>query len=117
MLPIVRSRKSRDSLSGRTSTAMRRRIPTSGGEPLDDPVAVARAPEAQPVVQPVGAAVPELHRLRHHAQATPVRGARHLVGIALRRLVARLFELLARGYGARLGARVRADLRAARSAG
>ena len=53
----------------------RRRLGRSRGEPLDDP-RLARAPEAQPVVQPVGPALPELDGLGDQPQAAPVRGPR-----------------------------------------
>src|SRR3954463_13107542 len=45
----------------------------SRGEPLNDPAAALRLVEhePQPVVQPVPAALPELHGQRHHAVATP----------------------------------------------
>src|SRR6188474_1845123 len=57
----------------------RRRIASRGlllgRKPLDLPLAAGAAIE-QPVVQPVGAALPELDLARRHAVAAPVRRAR-----------------------------------------
>src|SRR5580700_2490412 len=50
-----------------------------GGKPLDGP-AVAVAPVTQPVVQPVGARLPEFHRVRDEQVPAPEVGHRHLRG-------------------------------------
>src|SRR5687768_7491566 len=67
-----------------------------GGKPLDPP-AVARAAIEQPVVQAVGAPLPELDRVRHHAIAAPVRRARRVIAMAILFLQRFAFQLLPRG--------------------
>src|SRR6266511_2689823 len=87
--------------------------PGSGREALDDPDTIIPAAIAQAVVQPAGAALPELDRLGDHAVAAPVRrpghlpvgvGGRELVQAALQRRTAVDRLALARGPGAQAAA-------------
>src|SRR6266545_6032869 len=73
-----------------------------GRKPLDAPGTVHAAAFAcvqQPVVQPVGAALPEFDRLRHDAVAAPVRWPRRALAVALARLFHRFFENFPGRYG------------------
>src|SRR5205823_2965058 len=68
--------------SGRTSRARRRSELVTGSswaEALDDP-ALPGQPVPQPVVQPAGLALPELHTGRREAVPAPVRRCRYLTG-------------------------------------
>src|SRR5689334_19183096 len=79
--------------------------PGSWGKALHDPAAALLVipHEAEPVVQPVGAALPELHAQGGQAVATPDRRPRHP---ALPRLLVEqpdpLLELVARVHDRRL---------------
>src|SRR5882672_1129212 len=72
-----------------------------GRKPLDPP-ATGVAGIEQPVVQPVGAALPELDRLRHDAVASPVGRARWALAVAPARLFHRFFEDFSGGHGCAL---------------
>src|SRR4051794_2512508 len=96
---------------------MRRRAPTLRREPLDDPLARAAAPVAQPVVQAVRPALPELDRLWRDAGPAPVGWPRDVGRVAVRDGGAGRVQVGARADRSRLVARVRADLRAARAGG
>src|SRR5687767_1870690 len=63
-----------------------------GRKPLDLP-ALAFTRIQQPVVQAVGASLPELDPLRNDAVATPVRRARRFVAVALFCFLHQLLEL------------------------
>src|SRR4051794_28383727 len=90
----------------------RPRAPTpSWREALDHPP-IAPAPVPEPVVEAVGAALPELDGIGPQAQPAPALGARNGVRIASGRLVEGLLEHLARRDDLGLGARQRAELRA-----
>ena len=54
-------------------------------ETLEPPAALAVTAEAQPVVQPAGAALPELYRVGVEAIASPVRGPRYFRSLVARR--------------------------------
>src|SRR5713101_3988895 len=69
-----------------------------GRKPLDPPAAAVPRIE-QPVVQPVGTALPELDRLRHDAVAAPVRWPRRALAVAPARLFHRFFEDFSGRYG------------------
>src|SRR5688500_1664803 len=65
-----------------------------GRKPLDLPaLAVLRI--AQPVVQAVGASLPELDPLRNHAVAAPMRRTRRFIAVAPFGFFHQLFELAA----------------------
>src|SRR5579871_6724475 len=67
-------------------------------EPFDVPAIGLLSPVAQPVVQAVGPALPELDRQRPDAEAAPERRARHLaLREALGQLAGASFENLAAG--------------------
>src|SRR5688572_3951050 len=78
-----------------------RRIAASGRESLSGPK-VALTTVAQAVMQAIGAALPELHRLRHQTIPAPVRRARRLVPMLATRLFHRVFEDSPRGDGCAL---------------
>src|SRR4051812_24714780 len=100
--PISSRRNGGDSVSGVVSRATRRNraaTPRPGSsresgacgrvmrtasrrQPLDDPL-VAVATELQPVVQPVGAALPELHGVGHEPESAPEVGHRDVLAEAL----------------------------------
>src|SRR3989442_8638821 len=67
--------------SARSRTASRLREASLGRKPLDSPAAAAKRIK-QAVVQPVGAALPELDALRNHAVAAPVRGPKGPLAMA-----------------------------------
>src|SRR5262245_50643327 len=67
-----------------------------GCKPLDLPARLASHIE-QPVMQPVGAALPELDRARQQAVAAPLRRPGRVVAVTLAGLVHRLLEHLTRG--------------------
>src|SRR5438309_4315427 len=66
--------------SARSRIASRLREASLGRKPLDSPAAAKRIKQA--VVQPVGAALPELDALRNHAVAAPVRGPKGALAMA-----------------------------------
>src|SRR6266480_1378712 len=67
--------------SARSRIASRLREASLGRKPLDSPAASASRIK-QAVVQPVGAALPELDALRNHAVAAPVRGPKGALAVA-----------------------------------
>src|SRR2546422_456419 len=67
--------------SARSRIASRLREASLGRKPLDSPAAAAKRIK-QAVVQPVGAALPELDALRNHAVAAPVRGPKGVLAMA-----------------------------------
>src|SRR5947207_10182732 len=69
-----------------------------GRKPFDLPV-VARPDIEQAVVQPIGAALPELDLARQHAVAAPVRRPRRRVAVERLCLRHRLLEHRARRHG------------------
>src|SRR5437879_5619755 len=97
--------------SARSRIASRRREASLGRKPLDSPAAAASRVK-QAVVQPVGAALPELHALRHHAVAAPVRRPKGALAMArtgffhggLQRGAVRHALALRRGPGRKPGA-------------
>src|SRR5688572_30546693 len=74
---------------------LRRRSTPSGSEALNGPDAAGAAVN-QPVVQPIGASLPELDLLRNHAVAAPVRRARGLIAVAAPCFFHRAFKNLSR---------------------
>src|SRR5437588_9548581 len=68
--------------SARSRLASRRREASLGRKPLESPAA-ASSRIKQAVVQPVGAALPELDALRRHAVAAPVRRPGRALAMAL----------------------------------
>src|SRR5437764_12400696 len=71
--------------SARSAIASRLARGALGRKPLDRP-ALAGAPIAQAVVQPVGASLPELELAREHAVPAPMRRARRGIAVAAARL-------------------------------
>src|SRR6266513_707046 len=67
----------------RSTIASRRREASLGRKPLDSPGAASSSRIKQAVVQPVGAALPELDALRRHAVAAPVRRPGRALAMAL----------------------------------
>ncbi|CAK7287774.1 hypothetical protein SGPA1_50740 [Streptomyces misionensis JCM 4497] len=90
----------------------------SGAEAVDPPGAVRAGGVAQPVVEPVLPALPELDRLRGDPEAAPVRRHRHLfaLGVARRQLGVGRVQFGARGDHRGLGAGPGAQLGAVRAA-
>src|SRR5574340_1040395 len=84
--------------SARSRIASRGAAALLGRKPLHPP-GVAGARVEQPVVQPVGAPLPELDALRQHAIAAPMRGAGWLLVEARASFFERFFELGAGGNG------------------
>src|SRR5687768_8573967 len=78
----------------------RRRIASRGdplgGKTLDAPGGPGARVE-QPIVQPVGAPLPELDTLWHHPVAAPMRRPGRVVAVAPARLFHRLFQDFPRG--------------------
>src|SRR5262245_27200220 len=106
--------------SGAARRASRRNRSTgSGSEALNRPASGASgaARVAQPVVQPVGAALPEFDRQRHDAVAAPVRRARRVVGIALAYALHGGLERTAGGHRLALRRRPGGEAGAERAAG
>src|SRR3989449_9068858 len=97
--------------SARSRIASRLREASLGRKPLDSPAASASRIK-QAVVQPVGAALPELDALRNHAVAAPVRGPKGALAMAftgflhggLQRGAVRHALALRRGPGGEAGA-------------
>src|SRR5438445_6757291 len=97
--------------SARSRIASRLREASLGRKPLDSPAAAAKRIK-QAVVQPVGAALPELDALRNHAVAAPVRRPGRALAMApaglfhggLQRGAARHALALRRGPGGEPGA-------------
>src|SRR2546428_5266900 len=73
------------------STIASRELASLGRKPLDLPPAAAPGIE-QPVMQPVGAALPELDLARQDAIAAPVRRPRRRIAVALARVFHRPLE-------------------------
>src|SRR2546425_12568551 len=97
--------------SARSRIASGLREASLGRKPLDSPAAAAKRIK-QAVVQPVGAALPELDALRNHAVAAPVRGPKGALAMAstgflhggLQRGAVRHALALRRGPGGEAGA-------------
>src|SRR2546423_7885842 len=87
-----------------------------GSESLDSP-ATCGAPVEEPVVQPVGPALPELDYLRNDAVAAPVGRSRRLGAMALARLLHGLFQRFARRHGFALRRGPGREARAERAGG
>ena len=74
-----------DAQNGPAAGAVRDRFcpGSSGGEALEEPRAVERATEAEPVVEPAWPALPKLDPLWHEPEATPVRRPRNRLGVGM----------------------------------
>src|SRR5512134_943125 len=109
--PPVSTMASGASLDAANPAARRKPSTGSGSEALNRP-ARAGAGVEQPVVQPVGAPLPELHRLRQQPVAAPVRRARRVLAVlvlhalegALQRCTVGHALALCRGPGGEPGA-------------
>src|SRR5258705_6156498 len=83
------------------STIASRAVAALGRKPPYRPTGVA-APIEQAVMQPVGAPLPELDRVRLHAIAPPVRRPRRRIAVALARFFHGPFERSTVGHGVAL---------------
>src|SRR5712692_7080524 len=98
------------------STMASRELASLGRKPLDLPRR-AVPPIEQPVVQPVGAPLPELDLAGQHAVAAPVRRARWRIAVAAARLVHGIFEDCPGRHALALRGRPGGKARAERAAG